>query len=29
MAGRSIFGMYPPDQSAKAEFSAWRAARKR
>jgi regulator of RNase E activity RraA len=29
MAGRSIFGIYPPDQSAKTEFSAWRAARKR
>jgi regulator of RNase E activity RraA len=29
MAGRSIFGIYPPDAAAKAEFSAWRAARKR
>jgi regulator of RNase E activity RraA len=29
MAGRSIFGIYPPDEAAKAEFSAWRAARKR
>ncbi|HYD06158.1 MAG TPA: ribonuclease activity regulator RraA [Reyranella sp.] len=29
MAGRSIFGIYPPDESAKAEFAAWRAARKR
>jgi regulator of RNase E activity RraA len=29
MSGRSIFGIYPPDEAAKAEFSAWRAARKR
>jgi len=29
MAGRSIFGIYPPDEAARAEFSAWRAARKR
>jgi regulator of RNase E activity RraA len=29
MAGRSIFGIYPPDEAAKAEFAAWRAARKR
>jgi regulator of RNase E activity RraA len=29
MAGRSIFGIYPPDEAAKAEFSAWRAAHKR
>ena len=29
MAGRSIFGIYPPDEAAKTEFSAWRSARKR
>jgi regulator of RNase E activity RraA len=29
MAGRSIFGIYPPDETAKAEFAAWRATRKR
>jgi len=29
MAGRSIFGIYPPDEAAKAEFAAWRAALKR
>ena len=29
MAGRSIFGIYPPDEAAKTEFAAWRAARKR
>jgi len=29
MAGRSIFGIYPPDEAAKAEFAAWRATRRR
>jgi regulator of RNase E activity RraA len=29
MAGRSIFGIYPPDEAAKAEFSAWRAVKQR
>ena len=24
MAGRSIFGIYPPDDAARAEFAAWR-----
>ena len=29
MEGRSIFGIYPPDDAAKAEFAAWRTARHR
>jgi regulator of RNase E activity RraA len=29
MAGRPIFGLYPPDAAAKAEFAAWRAAKGR
>ena len=27
--GRSIFGLYPPDAEARAEFARWRAERKR
>jgi regulator of RNase E activity RraA len=27
-AGRSTFGLYPPDEATRAEFEAWRAARK-
>ncbi|WP_196260853.1 ribonuclease activity regulator RraA [Pelagibacterium limicola] len=27
MAGRSIFGVYPPDAAAKAEFERWRLSR--
>ena len=29
MAGRGIFGIYPPGPDARAEFAAWRAARGR
>jgi regulator of RNase E activity RraA len=29
VAGRSIFGIYPPDDAAKAEFASWRAGRRR
>jgi regulator of RNase E activity RraA len=28
-AGRSIFGIYPPDDKARAEFAAWRSAKGR
>jgi regulator of RNase E activity RraA len=27
--GRSIFGIYPPDSDARAEFDAWRRAKGR
>jgi len=27
-AGRSIFGLYPPDEATRAEFAAWRARQK-
>jgi hypothetical protein len=27
--GRSIFGIYPPDEAAKAECSAWGMSRER
>lgn len=27
LAGRSIFGIYPPDEAAKAEFERWRMSR--
>lgn len=27
-AGRSIFGLYPPDEATRAEFAAWRATQK-
>jgi hypothetical protein len=27
--GRSIFGIYPPNEAAKAEFSAWGMSRER
>jgi hypothetical protein len=26
-AGRSTFGLYPPDEATRAEFEAWKAAR--